>query len=401
MHLLLIHQNFPGQFRDLGPAWLAAGHRLTSIGCTPAPSDATAWDGLEHHQYNWPEGHEPTPNERGLAVAQLCRRIRANGATPDVVISHSGWGEALNLAGIWPTTILVVLPELWGSARALGYGFDPALPNTPAGPDLFEDANAITAQAIQQSQAALVACRSQRASFPAHLRQKITVLPEGLPMERYGSNPQARLPLGKRCFSAGDPLVTLVSRTLEPLRGLRQVLQAWPLVLEQRPDAQLLLVGNPDSSGYGIEEPQSATHIDDALEMLPLTTDRNSIHLLGVLDHSSLLTLLQCSACHLALSYPYTLSWSNLEALACGAPVITNLGSALSYELHDGNQGLLCSFEDVRGLAELILELLNTPTLRHRLGTAGQSLMQQRFSQEACLKHFDALLKRLTQVSKS
>ena len=144
MHLLLIHQNFPGQFRDLGPAWLAAGHRLTSIGSTPAPSDETAWAGLEHLQYSWPEGHEPTPSERGLAVAQLCRHLQANGATPDVVISHSAWGEALNLAGLWPTTILVVLPELWGSERALGFGFDPALANTQTDPDLFEDLEAIT-----------------------------------------------------------------------------------------------------------------------------------------------------------------------------------------------------------------------------------------------------------------
>lgn len=401
MHLLLIHQNFPGQFRDLGPAWLAAGHRLTSIGSTPGPGEASAWAGLEHLQYSWPEGHEPTPSERGLAVAQLCRHLQANGATPDVVISHSAWGEALNLADLWPSTTLVVLPELWGSARALGVGFDPALANIEANPDLFDDANAITAQAIQQSQAALVACRSQRASFPPSLRPKITVLPEGLPMERYGSNPQAQLQLGTHCYSARAPLVTVVSRTLEPLRGLRQVLQAWPLVLEQRPDAQLLLVGDAESSGYGIETPLSATHLEDALNKLPPATDRSSIHVLGVLDHTSMVTLLQCSACHLALSYPYTLSWSNLEALACGAPVVTNLGSALSYELNDGEQGLLCSFDDVRGLAELILELLNTPSLRHRLGEAGQSMVRQRFSQEVCLQGFDKLLKGLTQVSGS
>ena len=45
MHLLLIHQNFPGQFRDLGPAWLAAGHRLTAIGNTSSLADSAAWVG--------------------------------------------------------------------------------------------------------------------------------------------------------------------------------------------------------------------------------------------------------------------------------------------------------------------------------------------------------------------
>jgi glycosyltransferase involved in cell wall biosynthesis len=81
--------------------------------------------------------------------------------------------------------------------------------------------------------------------------------------------------------------------------------------------------------------------------------------------------------------------------------VVTNLGSALSYELNDGEQGLLCSFDDVRGLAELILELLNNTSLRRRLGAGGQSMVLQRFSQAACLQDFDDLLTRLTRVSNS
>ena len=32
MRLLLIHQNFPGQFRSLIPAFLARGHELVGLG---------------------------------------------------------------------------------------------------------------------------------------------------------------------------------------------------------------------------------------------------------------------------------------------------------------------------------------------------------------------------------
>ena len=95
MHLLLIHQNFPGQFRDLGPAWLAAGHRLTSISNAAPPVDRTGWDGLQHLRYTWPEGHEPSANDRGQAVAELCRELQSHGLVPDIVLAHSGWGEAL------------------------------------------------------------------------------------------------------------------------------------------------------------------------------------------------------------------------------------------------------------------------------------------------------------------
>ena len=44
MHLLLIHQNFPGQFRDLAPAWLAAGHQVTAIGSTSERPQGPQWE---------------------------------------------------------------------------------------------------------------------------------------------------------------------------------------------------------------------------------------------------------------------------------------------------------------------------------------------------------------------
>ena len=39
MRLLLVHQNFPGQFRDLAPALCDRGHELKAIGSSQRPSD--------------------------------------------------------------------------------------------------------------------------------------------------------------------------------------------------------------------------------------------------------------------------------------------------------------------------------------------------------------------------
>ena len=39
MRLLLVHQNFPGQFRDLGPALCDRGHELKAIGCSQRSCD--------------------------------------------------------------------------------------------------------------------------------------------------------------------------------------------------------------------------------------------------------------------------------------------------------------------------------------------------------------------------
>ena len=39
MKLLMVHQNFPGQFRDIGPALCDRGHELKAIGCSQRVCD--------------------------------------------------------------------------------------------------------------------------------------------------------------------------------------------------------------------------------------------------------------------------------------------------------------------------------------------------------------------------
>ena len=180
MHLLLIHQNFPGQFRDLAPAWLARGHQVTGLGSASAPEDDPRWDGLTYVRYYLDGIEEPSVEERGHAVAEACRQLEQQGVVPDLVMVHTAWGEAQQLREVFPTTPLVVFPELWGHARALGFGVDQQLTGQSAEDSWFEQENQLAAMAIDQSDAAIVACEAQRQSFPLPWRDQLSVLPEGL-----------------------------------------------------------------------------------------------------------------------------------------------------------------------------------------------------------------------------
>ena len=410
MHLLLIHQNFPGQFRELGPAWLAAGHRLTAIGSRPERPSGEQWRGLDYWNYQIQaadQDSEPGMAQRGEAVGHLCHHLRNQGLRPDVVLAHSAWGEALRLRTVFPHTPLVIYPELWGTPEALGVNFDAALIASPDGtsdalidparlsPHL-ERQNLLADLAISQADAVVVPSQSQIDSFPEPLRPRLQLIPEGVNLQRVQPNPQAQLALpGLPPLRYGDPIVTLVSRELEPLRGLRTALRAWPAISAACPDARLVLVGDKDG-GYGREQPSRGSHLEDALAELPADLDRSRIHCPGRLAYADLLQLLQCSACHLALSYPYTLSWSTLEAMACGAPMITNPGSPLSGELLHGETGLLVGFSAAAELSQAVIQILQNEQTRNSLARAGRALIEQRFSLSQALERYAELFRQLS-----
>ena len=409
MHLLLIHQNFPGQFRELGPAWLAAGHRLTAIGSRPERPSGEQWRGLDYWNYQiqaTDQGSEPGMAQRGEAVGHLCHHLLNQGLKPDVVLVHSAWGEALRLRTVFPQTPLVIYPELWGTPEALGVNFDAALTaasdTTPAAlidlarltPHL-ERQNLLADLAISQADAVVVPCHAQIDSFPEPLRPRLQLIPEGVDLQRVRPNPQAQLALpGLPALRYGDPIVTLVSRELEPLRGLRSALRAWPAIAAACPKARLVLVGGNDG-GYGREQPSHSSHLEDALAELPADLDRSRIHCPGRIAYADLLQLLQCSACHLALSYPYTLSWSTLEAMACGAPVISNPGSPLARELVPGESGLLVGFGAAAELSQAVIQVLQHEPTRRSLAQAGRALIEQRFSLSQALERYGHLFEEL------
>ena len=396
MHLLLIHQNFPGQFRDLAPAWLTSGHQVTAIGSMAEAPSGLQWQGLTYLQYRFEQA--PSHLQRGLAVARLVEQLLDQEDPPDLVMSHSAWGEALCLQRVCRNVPWISYPELWGNSRSLGFGFDQALDGFEPDATSFSSANLIAELAVFQSSAAVVASRSQLLSFPPDLQQRLTLLPEGVDLEQIKPDPNACLHLSEQAleFRAGQPLVTFISRDLEPLRGLRQLLKAWPRVSQTLPEAQLVLVGGT-GQGYGLQPPKGENHLVDALKQLPDTLNPEQIHHLGPLPHAAMLTLLQCSACHVALSYPYTLSWSVLEALACSAPIISNPDSPIAVELQESAKDALAlvPFNDAEGLASRMIELLQQPQQARALGAAGRDWIERHGGLSKAMEGYEQLFQRI------
>ena len=395
LHLLLIHQNFPGQFRDLAPAWLQRGHRITAVGSTPLPP---AWvQPIQDLGTFWFARYTTVGcDNAGLALEQKLRQlIKQHGLRPDLVIAHSGWGEALPVKRLWPQTPLVVYPELWGSARALGEGYDPLQPPlTPHQRLLVRHQNRLAARALTQADAAVVPTRFQRDSFPQRWRQGIAVIHEGVDCQRLQANAAANL-----CLTDGTVLtrqqqvISYVSRAFEPLRGLHTFLAALPPLLRRNPQLQVVMAGG-SGTPYSLPGHQRGP-LDQQLEQLPQDFDLSRLHRLGAMTLDQLSALSQISRAHTYLTYPYALSWSVLEAMACEAPVVGNGDGPLDDLIEPEHNGLLVDFNSPEQLTASIDRLLNSETLQQRLGQAARQTVMQHYNLKTAVERYELLLLQL------
>ena len=415
MELLLIHQNHPGQFRDLTPALEHRGHRVLGLGATPRAPAATgeaantasvaASTGPRLH-YDWrppdlPDGlADPlleTNLRRAVRVQERCLQLREQGYIPDAVLAHSGWGELLYLRDIWPEAVLIAYPELYAAPQLLGYGFDADLGEpSPALRAQWRRGNLMGLAAIAEADACVVPTLFARDTFPPHLRGRFHVLHEGIALPPAAATAGAttvRLE-GGAILHKGDPVITFASRNLEPLRGFRSFLRALPAVLATRPDARVVIVGGT-GSGYGAASSHPEGHKGELLALLGHRLPLERVHFLPPLAHRELLALFRISAAHVYLSYPYALSWSVLEAMACGALVVGSDNPPVSELIHHGHNGLLVPFNDPDRLAESLLAVLADPGAFAAMAEAGRATVAARYEVNRAAEAFEALIRSL------
>ena len=387
MHILLAHQNFPGQFRQLAPAWSSRGVRISAVG-------STRDDSYTHRYYRYqPNQHE----NRGLILREHLQRLaRHEGLQPDLAIAHTGWGESLAIKDVWPHIRLVAYPELWGSPFALGEGFDP---HHPALADdqlqAIRHHNRRTARALALADAIVAPTAFQRDSFPSPWRQRITVIHEGVDSHQVQPNHDATflLPNGIR-LDRQIPVITYASRAFEPLRGLQTFLNALPPLMMAHPRLQVVMAGG-EGAGYGPATDHPQGHLGEALEQLNGQLDLNRLHRVGTLPPHQLHRLFQLSSAHVYLTYPYALSWSVVEAMACAAPVVGNHSGPLDELIHDGDNGLLVDFNRHDQLSAALSALLADPELQQRLGKQAHRTVLERYRLDQAVDRYLDLFDQL------
>lgn len=396
LKILFVHQNCPGQFKHLAPALARDGHDVVFIGQKdkPTPPGVKRLE-YEAHRKVTPKIHPYLAGTEaavlnGQAVARLGFSLKAKGFHPDVMIGNPGWGETLFLKDVWPDAPLISLSEFYYNGRGSDVGFDPEF---ATGPDAILRARARSSQhllAIEAADLAYSPTHWQKAQFPKAYHEKIRVIHDGIDVDAIQPNSEAQtvLPDGTE-LSIQDEVLTYVSRNLEPYRGFHVFMRALPAILEERPEAQVVIVGG-DGVSYGGRPAEAANWREKMLGEIGPLPDR--VHFTGRIPYADYLRLLQLSSVHVYLTYPFVLSWSMLEAMATGAFVVGSRTPPVEEVIKDGHNGWLVDFFDVPAMASRVSEALawrkEVPVLR----AAARETVVSRYALKSCLAEQKALI---------
>ncbi|HLV35911.1 MAG TPA: glycosyltransferase family 4 protein [Spirillospora sp.] len=85
----------------------------------------------------------------------------------------------------------------------------------------------------------------------------------------------------------------------------------------------------------------------------------------------------------------------NIEAMACGRPVVSTNRGGPAETVIDGETGYLVPPGDAAALASRVIKLLHDPALRQRMGAAGRQRVEAHFSGAANAAQFTRTLERL------
>jgi len=337
MKVLFIHQNFPGQFVHLS-AELAKDTANQVVALTMSEHAVPA--GVQARRYSLlrpsaPETHPLLQNQEGHVLrAEACAaaafKLKQDGFTPDVIVAHPGWGEALFIKDVYPQAKVIMYCEYYYAAEGQDVGFDPETPAlTFADRCRLRMRNVTNLLSMEIADAAISPTEWQKSTYPAWARDKITVIHDGIDLERVRFNPQARLTLadaggkGQLEFQPGDEVLTYVARNLEPVRGFQVFMRTLPEVLRRRPKAHAIIVGG-DEVSYGQQAPGGVSWKAHMLAEVGAELDMSRVHFLGKVPYQHYLQLLSISRVHAYWTTPFVLSWSFLEAALSGLPVVAS-----------------------------------------------------------------------------
>ncbi len=302
---------------------------------------------------------------------------------PDLIVGHSFFGNALFLADYFRCPLLAYC-EYFYRPHGSELDFRPEFPPTEQDRRMHRTYNATTLLNLEAATAGISPTEWQRSTFPAEYRPKIRTIFDGIDRTFWYRRRGPLRSIAGRPIPPGTPVVTYVSYGFEPTRGFDIFMRVADRICAARDDVIFVVVG-ADRTYYGraANDPSARTFREQVLAERPYNLDR--FLFTGQILEEDLVRILSRSDLHIYLTTPFVLSWSMMNALACGCTVLASATPPVLEMIAHGENGLLAGFDDVEGLADEALRVLDNPEAFRYLGRAAERMIDERYSVEAVL----------------
>jgi L-malate glycosyltransferase len=195
--------------------------------------------------------------------------------------------------------------------------------------------------------------------------QKTVTVLEGIDLGRVAAATPA--PLHEELWLPhGAPIVGNVA-ALVGHKGQKHLIDAAALVVRHVPDARFVIAG----------EGELRASLEHQIKHLGLEK-----HVILAGFRPDILALHKAFDIFVMSSVTEGLGTSILDAMACGRAVVATTAGGIPEVVEDGTTGILVPPRDHQAMADAIVKLLKDGALRKRMGDAGLSLANARFSAE-------------------
>jgi len=395
--ILFVHVNFPGQFKEL----LNTLKQHENVSLAFITSHQTAeMDGVKIMRFEQPNtkpkemihylGTLNRDLEGAREVTKQAIELARSGFVPDAVVGHIGWCGLVFMKDVFPDTKLIGYAEWYYRWQNSWENFAEQKVSLDQKAKI-RMLNASSVIGLESLDVGVTPTHWQRSVFPAIHQRNMQVIHEGIdthvcqPKERTALNvPGCRLPEGAK-------VVSYIARAMEPARGFFSYMETVEKLCKLDPELQFVVVGRPRAA-YSTGTGDGPSYRDQAMQKYDC--DWSRVHFCGKLVYDDYLQVLRNTSVHIHLSMPLFLSWSLLEAMACGCTIIGSSNAPVNEVIQHNENGYLAPFFDSDEIASQTLTLLKDRALATRLGQAARQTVIQDYEVKKCTEKWKSLILR-------
>lgn len=389
MHVLFVHQNFPAQFGHIATHLTQRhgfrctfvterrGGKVGDVDCVQYKVDGGA---TKHNHYCTRTFENATRHAIGVYDAVKARPD----LKPDLIVGHSGFGSTLFLREMFPDVPIINYFEYFYRTRDSDMDFRKDYPPQPMDFLRARARNAMVLLDLDNCDAGYSPTEYQRRLFPKEYQGKLQTIFDGVDTAVWKPMPGLPREVAGYKVPDGMKVVTYATRGMESMRGFDVFMKAAKRLCDRRKDV-IFLVAGQDRVCYGGDERFTGGKTYKEWVLSQDSYDRSRFVFLGLIPPTELAKLFNITDVHIYLTVPFVLSWSLLDALACGATVLASDTAPVREMVQNGVNGVLFDFFRPDALAELANQLLDRKDEYRVLGQQGAAIIREKYSVDVCL----------------